>query len=295
MSATVRTERALLSVLAQGGLTGVRATGIATVKATGGDVVLPRASYAVPIVTSAAGLAQRLPQQLVKVKAATTVKAAGTAVPVLAMVGGAAGNLPAGTKLRWDPPVPGVEIESVLDGGGMTGGSNVGALVRRLVSLEGLGQPGAAAPFWRAQAGDFPAVVVSWESGAFDGRKGNAKQGRTAKYRLWVVVSRLDGDHERRDHGKDLLDELAALLCDRGEADGEPFSVPPVELGAMGRLALEPSSYIYWLDVEVSTAVRRRELKTYADWTATRETLQVPAEDGVTVVDQSHDMDPDTP
>ena len=297
MNPTLRIERALMSVLGQAGLTGARATGTATARALDGDVALTRPAYAVPIVTSSAGNAQRMPQRLVKVRADVTVTKAGVAVPILAVTGGPGWNYPAGTRLRWDPPLEGLEADAVVDAPGMTGGAYATGrpLVKRVVSFEAATTGPDVVQFWAAEAGEFPAVVVSWEGSSPTGRRGMGRQGKQDRYRLYVVVSRLDADLDRSHDGKAILDELAAILCDRAEADGEAFSRPPIFLHDAGRLPSKPSAYIYWLDVEVSYTAMRRELRTFADWTSTRERLQVPDVDGVTVVDQSHDQDPDTP
>ena len=296
MNPTLRIERALMSVLGAGGLTGARATGTATVRAIGASATVPVPSYAVPVLTSSAGNAQRMPQRLVKVAGTTTVTLAGTDVPIVAMLGGPGWNLPAGTRLRWDTPIAGVELESVVKAPGLTGGAyGTGyPLVRRVASLEAVAGPDAVA-LAAAEVGEFPAVVVSWRGGSPTGRKGVGKQGRQDRYRLYVVVSRLDGDAERCHEGTAILDELVALRCDRAAADGEVFSRPPIFIEETGRVPSLPTSYIYWLDVSVSWTASERELRTFADWTSTRERLQVPDVDGVTVVDQSHDMDPESP
>ena len=153
----------------------------------------------------------------------------------------------------------------------------------------GIGASAMPRASWRSMA------RVSWAGSAPTGRKGVGRQGKQDRYRLYVIVSRLDGDIDRAHDGKAVLDELVAILCDRAEADGEVFSRPPIFIENAGRVPSSPSSYIYWLDVSVSYTAMRRELRTFADWTSTRERLQVPDEDGVTVVDQSHDQDPATP
>lgn len=292
MNPTLRIERALMSVLGQAGLTGARATGTALIKATGTDVVLTRPAYAAPILMSVAGNSQRFPQRLVKITADATVTSAGVVVPVTSMLGGLGGNLPEGTPLRWDPPITGVELQSVIRAPGLTGGAfPVGyPSVRRVVSLEAVSSGPEALAFWAAEMGDFPAVVVSWMSGSPSGRVGRGRQGKLDRYRIFVVVSRLDGDTERCHEGKAILDAIAAILCDRAAADGEVFSHPPIFLRETGRVPSQPTSYVYWLDVEVSYTQGKRELRSFADWTSTRETLQVPDATGVTVVDQSHDM-----
>ena len=72
-------------------MTGTIATGNLTVTATGADVVLPKNSYAIPIIPGAAPNAQLSPHVLLKTTEETTVTAAGVAVPVKTVFGGIGG------------------------------------------------------------------------------------------------------------------------------------------------------------------------------------------------------------
>lgn len=309
VGATVRIERAIMSVLSQPGadgkppLTGIRATGTVTVRATGADVTLPANTYAKAVIASASALRSIDPHRLVKTRQDTLVTAAGVAVPIMSMLGGGNTNLAIGTTLRWDPAVPGVEATSTLTAA-MTGGSAPSAIgtVKRMVSFEGIGSGEQAKAFWAAQGPDlFPAVVVSWESADEGQRQGRGRQLQEHRWRIYVVCSRLENDHERRDEGKAILDLAREILCDRSSADGESFSNPPIQLGGMGRFAFAPTSYVYWMDFRVSHSTFKRELRSFAEWTRTNETLQTlptaayPGGPQINVVDQAHDMDPETP
>lgn len=305
VGATVRIERAIMSVLSQPqldparpGLTGVRSTCSVTVKATGADVVLPANTYAFAVVTSAAGLAGADQHRLIKTIEAKTVTSAGVSVPIMSMAGGSDMNLPIGTVLRWDPQISGVEATSTLTSA-MTGGLTLDepGYVKRIVSLEGLGAGESARAFWAAQAPAlFPAIVVAWESAGEAVRKGSGRQVQLHQFRIYVVTSRLENDMRRRHDGHTVLDAVREILCDRAEADGESFSNVPIQLGNMGRLALAPSSYVYWVDVIVSHSTTKRELRSFASWLKTREQLTATPRSGydetdtLIVVDQSQDM-----
>lgn len=308
IGATVRIERAIMSVLSQPqldpslpGLTGIRSTGSVTVRATGADVTLPANSYATAVVTSASGLSGIDQHRLVKAVAATTVTSAGNSVSLMSMTGGSDMNLPAGTVLRWDPPIAGIESTSTLSAA-MTGGTTVTdpGYVKRIVSFEGIGGAEAARAFWTAQApAQFPAMVVSWEGASESVRMGPGRQLQQHRFRIYVVTSRLEHDTKRRHEGLMILDAAREILCDRAAADGESFSNPPIQLGNMGRLAVAPSSYVYWFDVLVSHSTKKRELRSFPEWLTTREQLTAEARSGydasdtLTIVDQSQDMTDD--
>ena len=305
VGSTTRTERALMSVLSAAGLLGARATGQAVVHATGPTATIPAGSYAVPLI-GAPGSYGTDPSLLVKVAdPPVTITNAGTVVDLVAMTGGAAANLPAGTVLRWSPTIAGVEATSVVadagGGVGMTGGaapSGVGT-AQRIVSFEGVGKGPAAETFWAAAVGAFPALVVSWEGAGEAQRLGRGRASRMSRYRIYVVTTRLDGDNARRDEGKALLDAVGEVLCDRAAADGEVFSAPPLALLDAGRLVLPgPSAaYIYWQEIRVAETVSKLELRSFGPWTSSRERGITPPDDAhpaqddaVVIVDQSQDM-----
>ena len=285
VGAIVGIKRAIMSLLSQGGHCGPRSNGTALVHATGADVLLPNAAYAVPVVaTSASGNVQTDRTRMVKVNAPTVlsgqkkqglvVTAAGTSVPIMSMLGGLDKNLPAGTLVRWEPSIAGIEPTSLIDGpSGLTGGTSTTTIgqAKRIVAFEGITQD-AAPGLWAASLGAFPAIVVAWQSSA-EAAAMQLPQYQTVDhtFRLYVVCSRLDSQGDREDEGERILEDVSEILCDRGQADGEVFAASGAMLGSAGRLVLAPTSLIYWQDVVVRYAVRMRELRTFAPYLRSRE------------------------
>lgn len=295
----VRLERAVLSVLQP--ITGTRSVGTALVRALGADVVLPARSYAVPSPASNTGAAELEYRLLVKTTEAITVTSAGTSVPITSVLGGTDANLASGTVLLWDPPIAGIEplsvIEDPLVGG--TPNPDVDA-VEQIVIFEGLGPANTAQSMWQGGLGRYPALVVAWEDSSPVRRAGFGKTTRAHHMRVFVIVDRVDGHNQRRDQGKRILDAVDELLSDRAEVDGEVFSSPPIKGGAQGRIALGQGSYVYFYDFVATHTTTRRDSRTRGPWNKTREQLTTTPttdhpSDPLDVVDQTHDMDPETP
>ncbi len=270
-----RLTRGLMSVIQP--LTGTRATGHVLAHATSAPVSVARNSYAVPVVLSAAGTPMAAYERLVKTADDVEVTAAGTQVPVMSTLGGANVNLPAGTKLVWDPPIEGLEARSDVVAPGLTGGVEATGLgvVKRVATYEGLGAADAAAALFRAGLGAFPAVVIAREGASDGGTKGRDVEMRLHRFRFYVVCERLDGDDPRRHEGEAILDYLEAMLARRSAVDGENISSPSIQLGEQGRFAIASSSYIHFLDVLVSAAVKRKELREFPPWLRTDLVMQI--------------------
>lgn len=295
--AIVRIERALMSVLAP--LTGSRAAGHVRARAVSADVVLPKNTYGVPIHVSAAGVAQASASRLLKTAGEEVVTRDGVVVPVVSVLGGSDVNFAGGTRVRWDPPVDGLELEAQVVAPGLLGGAAATApgAARRIVTYEGIGPGTAADDLWKARVGEFPAVVISWEGSSPGEHVGKLRCRRKHRFRLYVVTSRLDGDDARRDEAKTLLEAIAEILVDRSAADDESFSNPPVEIGSGARLALGPQSFVYFLEALVSHATHRVEFRTFAPWLSSTERIVTgptpgypDPEDAATLVDQKQSM-----
>jgi hypothetical protein len=298
----VRLERAVMSVLQP--LTGTRSTGSVLVKALGVDTPMPLGSYGVPAPVSAAGNAALDYRRLVKTRETTTVTAAGVLVPLMTVTGGPRQVLEGGTKIQWDPPIPGIEPVSTLAAAGLTGGTApaeaIGSITQVTV-LEGLGKENYAKSLWTAGLGEgaFPAVVIAWEGASPGAARGVSKNLRRHQFKILVAVSRVDGDDPRRDEGKRLLAAVEREIGDRSEVDGEVFSAPNTDLGPAGRLVLSPEVYVYWMDFFVQRATLRRDRRTYAAWrTSQQQITTVPDEahppgEELVLVDQEQDMPQD--
>jgi hypothetical protein len=296
MSLLVRMERALMSVIQP--LTGARATGNALVRATGADVELPRNSYAGPLILSDANRESFDHNRLVKTASAVTVTvtAAGTTVPIFSMLGGTQMNLDP-MRIRWDPPVDGVELVSTISSPGLAGGtdSTEEDAVAQVTVIEGLGTKDVARKIWAsgAMAGRLPLVILSWESAQAVRKQGLGKTWERTTYRAYIIVDRLDGDHERRDQGKTVLQGLKEWWFDRAEVDGEVFSVPPIDGGPSGRLQMSAEHYVYFVEFVVVHTTKRREPRTFNDWKKTRERIRTtpdPQHPPGTELDQEQEM-----
>lgn len=288
-------KRAIMSMLAP--LTGARASGSATVAATGSDVVLPNASYAYPVIESAVGSKQLDRMRLLKTSGDATVTAAGVSVPIVAALGGAYMNLAVGTKIAWRPAVPGVEAVSVLDAA-LTGGTDPTAegTLRRIVTLDqlGLDRGRFMTDAWRTTIGAFPAAVLAWTGGARGERVGRSARLRALKFRLFVLTSTAAGMDDRNDEGETILDYIEGLLENRSAVDDEIVSNPSVGVVGSGVLTSDDGSYVYYVDVEAMTTIERIELRTFNDWLQAQTVVQTDTDteypdpdDALTTVDMT--------
>lgn len=273
--ALVRLERAIMSCLAP--LTGERATGAVTLSATGADVAISKETppYAIPIIGSAAGVDGLDYDRMVKLVQTATITAAGVNVTAVSMLGGLRQNLPAGTVVRLNPPIAGLQPTGVIAAPGLTGGAAPGAdelgTLARVVAFEGIGQTTAADAVFKAGAGLFPSAVVSWEGWDIGELVGKDRQKHRCQFRIYVVCSRLDGHNPRRDEGKLIIEAIAEEFVSKQAVDGEAFSLPPVTLGRAQRWGFAPTSYVWSIDLFAThTVVRRERRPPFAEWLKTR-------------------------
>ncbi len=305
-------KRCILATLAP--LTGTRATGTAIVKATGGAVVLPAASVAIPIVASTTASAQSQTDWTRLVKAGPlpdpTVPSTrlnpiqhilidpvaepdGTAVPIYSLLGGAHHNasavsgLAAGTGLRWDPPIAGIELTSTITVG-MSGGADTmplwltngvatPAALRRIVLFDRLGignlaLKGASSielQVWRSKIGDFPAGVLILMGSRKREDGGRGRPIHEFRWRLLVLTSSSGPTEERYQDGNAALDIAAGLLDDMGDIDGQVFSVPRVEIGDSNLLLAEDALTIHHLDFTTQAQIIQIDPRVFASWSST--------------------------
>ena len=242
---TVEIQRLLMAALRP--LTGDRASATATVKATVADVTLPVNTFAYPVPESAAGVFSVDDQRIIRTDAEAIVTAAGSTVQVTSLLGGARHNaLPAGTRLLWDPPVYGLETQSVL-ATDMTGGvdaPDLAGFVKEIVTYEDVTGPGRAQDFFNArlQGVVFPALLVVWENSLEGALKGRHLKHRPDIWSIFVVCETWAGEAVRRHEGQHILDAVEALLSDRGVVDGRPFSDPPARVLGRRKLPATESS-----------------------------------------------------
>lgn len=301
----ISTGRSLLSLLQP--LTGARSLGTATVKSSpGGSATLPAHSIAVPII----GGAMRFDRLLkVKENPATqpeggwTVVAAGTSVPMISIVGGADMNIPAGTEIRWWPSIDGIEAKSLIPGAMGGAGEPSGlASLKSVAFFEQLRADlsGAAIDMFKSMVSQYPAAILVWEdSGPADGNaidltaKTSARVGRGIflyqhSWDLFIISSRTDGDPQRREEGLALLEAMTELLQDATSADGLVFSNPQgVRIVRRQRWLVSPTFYVYRIQLVTVEATKRREARTFNDWTLTTLDVQTPDQQPLTTIYQN--------
>ncbi|MCP4674350.1 MAG: hypothetical protein GY854_02295 [Deltaproteobacteria bacterium] len=270
MSSVIEIARHLMAVMQP--QTGDRATGIATITASGADVVIPRGTYALPVVQGQvrADLAFKVGEGANADKS-WTVTSAGTDVDFLSNIGGARHNLADGTPMIFDPPIDG--IASVVTSGAFTGGTDPEFLggVKDMLMLEQLEKTDPQIDLGRSAIKGFPAVVVTWQ-GSRDielVRRGTARADET--FSISIISSRTESDHMRRQEGQVILYDLSALLIDRHAVDGSPFSNPEgIHITSRGRESGNHKTYqafrIYYLVVGVDAVIKQRDTRTYSDF-----------------------------
>jgi hypothetical protein len=281
-------ERQICCVLQP--LTGARAFGTATVKAIAGDVVLPGGSYAAACITDGDGVPRDVTwERLFKTRPAAvdavgewdcttadiTVTAAGVEVPIMSATGGAAMNLPLGTKILWTPFLPGIEPISEVTTA-CTGGAAPALALGSVVQVVGWDEAGVRskdplnASTFRSRLSGGSGVIVAWVGSGRGERTGTRLRLRPNLWRCYVIVSDFTGSEPRKTGGLAVLDHLDALLEDRSSADGEGFSAPHTAVTRGGLLMEDDSSYVYVSDVETSNTLHGIDARTFTDWQETQ-------------------------
>lgn len=261
MSGILVVARACMTLL--GPMTGTGATGNITVTSTGATGSVPKNSYARAVINGA-----RSKHVLLKVTATTAVTSSGTSVPVKAIFGNTAGNLIAGTTVRWDPPLTGitatatVAVPGLADAAEATGRGSV----KEVVFYEDIRTAGE--DLFKSGVGRFPALVLCWEESRDRDELGRRIDVLEEQFVLFVITSRKDDHESRQGEGLDILEEATERLFRREACDGSKFTSPaPLLIRRRGRLAYSPEHYIYWVRFTVDRSVTRREPSDVADWT----------------------------
>ncbi len=311
--------RAMIATMAPA--TGARATGTMTVSAPagGGDLVLPRNAYMMPVID---GSMRR--EMLFKVGPDPTTQALngsggdwaipdGTTVGTIAMlsnIGGVRHNLPAGTTLRFDPPLTGFDPDSppFVDFD-MTGGDDVDQLIRRVDYYEDITPAELAADFFKAGLTVFPAVAVLWQnSGPVEGRTAGASQGSTRLRRRvrWfretftviIAVGANDADKNRRHLGLVTMQAITQLLTDmRCNPDGEILSYvgSGVEINNRSRFERTANLYTYSIQLRCSVAIAPIDSRTFSAWLQTNLQQALPGREAPEPTDPLVVVDVDEP
>jgi hypothetical protein len=290
--------RAIFAVLTP--ITGARAVGFVLVTAGAADVTVPRNSYLMPIVGG-----QLRDDLLYKTIEPVTILAGQTApVAITSNVGGSRHNQLDGSVLRFDPPLPGV-LPAVTAAGAITGGDDVGALLKALVVFEDVEEAEAAADGFAAKVGDSPAAVLSWvESEPVDGTSAGMRTATTRVSRgkklyrenfvLYVRAGHLGSDHLRRREGVVLIQAITQLLSDRMQNDDGEQLVSAgggLEVTSRAKLGRGPTHYLYGLRVRAVQTIERFDTRSFGSWTSTRYVGSVgPEDDELDIVDDTETM-----
>ncbi len=286
---SIDSARAILATLQL--LQGPFATGQATVRSTGATGIVPAGSFAIPIVSG-----QLFEEGIVVVTknpatqdGSWPVTAAGAAVGIAAVRGGEGGNLAAATELRWDASLAGVELVSVVAGGGLTGGSwlTPAGSLRQLRQYKDLGSREQAQAFFNAQVGETPAAVLAWAGaipaagtteahlGADPSRVGRKKRLFKNQWELYLVTTRWHGDQERQREGDLLRDAVLDMLSDRVAYRDLFLSSPQgIEIVSAGVHSVTPSAYVDLIRFTNTFTLQMRDERTFTDWLKTRIRLE---------------------
>lgn len=277
--------RAIFGQLAP--LTGARGTGTVTATATGADVVVPRNAYLAPVLNGALmhhwpfkTAANPATEQAHNQGGDWTVTSGGTQLTLVSNTGGVSRNLPAGTVLRWDPPIAGLAPTVTVDAD-FTGG--IAGAVKDANFFEDLNTAEAQLDFFDARLGRFPALMLAWmRTTPLEGRTTGPDRGSTRKgrgvtvnhetYVLYVITSRKDADPRRRREGLDLLEAVSQSLTDRkSNDDGEVLAaMGSVEVLERARVARSTTAYVYGVTLRTAMALCKTDTRTFAPWLRTR-------------------------
>ena len=264
-------------------LTGERASGIVSMTATDADVVIPKNTYLAPVKNN--GILQHY---LFKVAAnpatedgSWTITSDGVEVPLVSNIGGERHNQPDGTRFVFVENPPGLEgIEpEIYAVGDFTWGDNSGS-VRQVVFYEDLDTQKQARDFFDASLGKFPGILIAWnsteplEGRTFGASKGATRAGRKSNiqrevFQIYVVTSKKESDPIRRRAGMDIMQDATVLLVDTmASPDGELLNVfgNGMDINQRSRAARGTNSYIYVLNLRVSTNLQRCEFRQFNPW-----------------------------
>lgn len=280
MSTITSTLRSMMAVMQPA--TGTQADGTVVATASGGDVNVPRSTYAIPII----GGAHR-PDLAVKTAAGPnaddswTVTSGGDNVDFVSNIGGARHILPDATSLVFDPAISG--IASLVAAADWANGADPTAFggVRDMTIVERFEGPAAAVDLRRSNIKGFPAVILAWQdSEPADGstisqtrrdtRVGTRKNLYKETFRLSVITIRADSPDVRREEGLLIMDELSGLLTDRQEVDGVFFSNPSGlqirrRWREVGPQPFYQKHFVYNILVSAEVTLQQTDARTYVD------------------------------
>ncbi len=211
------------------------------------------------------------------------------AVDVWSNLGGARHNLPAGTLLRWDPPLTGLAPTVVLVDA-ITDAANKADLPRldALVYYEDLDSARIAKDLASGRI-TTPGAFLIWEgSTPAEGRTAGTNQGSTRadterrffaeNYRLFFAVSDVSSDRVRRGGGLRLLQGATRLLSDQQVTfDFEQLTgLGALEITSRSRFIRGERHYVYQLAFRMNRVLRRLDTRSFIPWLQTHIVASAP-------------------
>lgn len=305
--------RAILGQLSP--LTGTRGTGTMTVSnPSGADVQLEQNMCLLPVVHDelADDLVFKVAPNPATVEpfskgGAWTIPAGSSAsVAVRSNLGGARHNLPAGTRLRFDPLQADLDDEAILDAAITDAADRADdeLALRRAVYYEELDGAAIERDIAGGRLAQLPGAMLVWrQSTPYEGRTAGTNQGSTRiadgirgfaeNYQLFVVSASIAGSGKRRSDGSRLLQAMTRLLSDQQVTDdGEQLtSLGSLEVLNRGRFARTERHYVYQLSLRVNRIIVRTDTRSFVPWLRTRLRQALPGRDApepttpLTVVD----------
>lgn len=274
-------------------LSGTRATGQVTVtNPTGSAILLPRNMYLLPSVGGQVAndlLFKTLPNPATSEPhgqgGGWTIPANGSLpVDVTSNLGGARHNLPAaGTVLRFNPPLDGLDLDTELVAD-MTGGADRDSepSIQRAVYYEELAGAQVEKDLNGGRLAKLPGVMLVWkQSTPYEGRTAGTNQGSTRledgargfaeNFSIFVVVGSHESDRARRSAGLRLMQAITLLLTDQQVTrDYERLTaLGSLEILNRSRFARSERHYIYAINLRVNRVIRRVEERSFVPWLRT--------------------------
>jgi len=266
-------------------LTGTRATGKATITATGADYDLPVGSYLVPV-----HVGEYRDDLVFKTDRGTnddrswTIESTGTVVDITANLGGERFNLADGTNLYLDPGVD--EIASAVVTGAVTTGVNPTSLgIQDVQVFESFSAPPDGIDLRRSSIKRLPAAMLAWggsepaDGSAVsqtyqDSRAGRGKSVFHEIFDLYIFTENMGSDHIRRQDGLRLMDAAAKLLVNRRNSDDVVVSSPSgIQVRRRWRHNFTDKEgyqryYAYVMELGAMTTWTRTDTRSYSDLAA---------------------------
>lgn len=303
--------RAMLGQLAP--LTGTRGTGTATVtNPTGADIDLDPNMFLLPVVQGE--LADDLVFKVDRNPATElphgeggvwTIPAGGSLpVAIKSNLGGARHNLAAGTVLRFDPLLDGLDETATLGAAITDGADRAGLCLRRAVYYEDLDAAAIERDIAAGRLSQLPGAMLVWtQSTPAEGRTAGTNQGSTRiadgvrmfteNYRMFIVSASLASDGRRRGEGARIMQAITRLLTDQQvTTDGEQLTaMGSLEILNRSRFVRNEKHYVYAMTLRVNRSVVRTDTRTFVPWLRTSLQQALPGRDapeptsGVIVID----------